>query len=110
MSSAATYYICFTSGLEGLPVCPPQLYRIFTIMRSKRCFGAAENSLQEHTTPSVVGAVSPCEDDLYVIPPCWDILYTPSNSTVAQGIIQAIQANNPGRTIPNSKVSFQLPE
>lgn len=79
-------------------------------MRSKRCFGAAENSLQEHTTPSVVGAVSPCEDDLYVIPPCWDILYTPSNSTVAQGIIQAIQANNPGRTIPNSKVSFQLPE
>lgn len=67
---------------------------------------AAENRLQEHTAATAVGAVRPCEEDLYIRRPCWDILYTPNNDTVAQAIIQGIQGNNPGRVIPNSKVCF----
>lgn len=71
---------------------------------TQECFPGAENSLQEHTVANNIGAVRPCEDDLYIRPPCWDILYTPNNDAVAQAILQGIQANNPGRVIPNSKV------
>lgn len=74
-------------------------------MSTYQKYPGAENSLQEHTAAAAVGAVPPCEDDLYIIPPCWDVLYTPNNNPVAQAIVQGIQANNPSRLIPDSKVS-----
>ncbi|KAL0019978.1 hypothetical protein WJX79_005180 [Trebouxia sp. C0005] len=64
----------------------------------------AENSLQPHTAANAISAVAPCESDLYSVPPCWDFFYSPNNSGVAEAIVAGIQANNPGRVIPNSKV------
>lgn len=68
----------------------------------------ARNSLQSHTTANAIGAIPPCEDDLYANVPCWDVIYTPNDSTVVDAIVQGIQANNPGRIIPSAKVSSVL--
>lgn len=68
----------------------------------------AENSLQPHTAANAISAVAPCESDLYSVPPCWDFFYSPNNSAVAEAIVAGIQANNPGRVIPNSKVCLVL--
>ena len=64
----------------------------------------AENSLQQHTTANTIGSIPRCEDDLYANVPCWDVIYTPNTSTVVDTIVRGIQANNPGRIIPNTKV------
>ena len=65
----------------------------------------ARNSLQPHTTANAINGIPPCEDDLYANVPCWDVIYTPNDSTVVDAIVQGIQANNPGRIIPSTKVS-----
>lgn len=66
----------------------------------------ARNTLQPHTSADAISAIPPCEDDLYANVPCWDVIYTPNDSTVVDAIVQGIQTNNAGRIIPNTKVSF----
>jgi ABC-type multidrug transport system permease subunit len=63
--------------------------------------------------PSVeaVGAIPPCESGVYIRPgACWDLFYTPNTSATAQELVQAIQAGNAGRPIPDDRVlSFATP-
>lgn len=53
---------------------------------------------------NLVGAITPCEEGIYIKSPCYDFVWSGSNSSVITGIVQNIMANNPGRVIPDSKV------
>ncbi|CAM8920749.1 unnamed protein product [Rhodiola kirilowii] len=57
------------------------------------------------------GPIPPCEDNLYVITPCFDFVWSGPNSARIQGIVDAIRINNPGRSIPPEKVKhFEAPD
>ncbi|XP_042506443.1 ABC transporter A family member 2-like [Macadamia integrifolia] len=55
--------------------------------------------------------IPPCEDKYFIKTPCYDFVWSGSGSTRIQSIVSNIMANNPGRSIPSTKVkSFRTPE
>jgi len=59
---------------------------------------------QENPEVFPVGGVPACEDDLYISQPCWDFLYSPNTSEVANTIVRNMMARNPGRPISPERV------
>ncbi|KAH9330892.1 hypothetical protein KI387_003000, partial [Taxus chinensis] len=50
-----------------------------------------------------VEGIPKCEDGYFIKTPCYDFLWSGSDSPVINGIVANIMANNPGRAIPSSK-------
>ena len=63
-------------------------------------------TFETNTNPRVfpVGGVPSCADDIFINDPCWDFLYSPNTSAVANEIVQNMMANNPGRPISADQV------
>ncbi|GAB2289622.1 hypothetical protein Dimus_023931 [Dionaea muscipula] len=62
--------------------------------------------LREVRDPVTVelSAIPACEEKFFYLEPCYDFVWSGNSSTVVQQIIARILANNPGRSIPPSKV------
>ncbi|KAL4859820.1 ABC transporter A family member 2 [Chlorella vulgaris] len=79
---------------------------------------SADNPKQPYaianTSPAIdlVAAIPACDTNVNVRPgQCWDMFYTPNTSAAAQGVIQFMQANNPGRPISDDRVlGFTSPD
>lgn len=54
--------------------------------------------------PLVSFPIPPCEDKFYVKLPCFDFVWSGNGSARIQSIVNRIMTNNPGRSIPSSKV------
>ena len=64
------------------------------------------SSYEDLKSPEVfqVGGVPSCADDVFIESPCWDFVYSPNTSEVANRIVDAMRKNNPGREIPRESV------
>ncbi|XP_058110820.1 ABC transporter A family member 2-like [Magnolia sinica] len=60
--------------------------------------------------PLISPPIPPCEDKFFVKVPCFDFVWSGNTSARIRSIVRSIMDNNPGRSIPSSKVkSFRTP-
>ncbi|KAK9040034.1 hypothetical protein V6N11_015214 [Hibiscus sabdariffa] len=85
------------------------LFFIFLIFGIERATEAQDNDSTTYKnirdpTPSVAPAIPPCEEKYFVKLPCYDFVWSGNESRTVDSIVRAIRENNPGRSIPETKV------
>ncbi|KAL5544418.1 hypothetical protein UlMin_008202 [Ulmus minor] len=82
------------------------LFLIFAIQKAIDARFSSTTALESVTdpVPLVSPPIPPCEEKFYVKVPCFDFLWSGNGSARVQSIVNGIMANNPGRSIPSSKV------
>jgi hypothetical protein len=66
----------------------------------------AISAFEDNPNPKidVVGPIPTCDDDSFIIQPCWDFVYSPNTSDIANSIAANMRAYNPGRPISEGSV------
>ena len=79
---------------------------IFFIQEATDARYASSSSFRNNDDPKplVAPPIPPCEDKYYAKMPCFDFVWSGSDSSRIQEIVRRIRANNPGRPIPEGKV------
>lgn len=84
------------------------IFIIFCIQKATESRYASSSSFENVMDPKplVSPPIPPCEDKHYVKLPCFDFVWSGSDSARIGTIVSRIMANNPGRPIPQSKVNM----
>lgn len=85
------------------------LFFVFLLFLIQRAIEARFSSSSSYKTvrdpePLVSPPIPPCEDKNFITFPCYDFVWSGSQSPKIGQIVSGIMANNPGRSIPSSKV------
>ncbi|KAM7479997.1 hypothetical protein LguiA_028210 [Lonicera macranthoides] len=82
------------------------IFIIFCIQKATESRYASSSSFENVMDPKslVSPPIPPCEDKHFVKLPCFDFVWSGSDSARIGNIVSRIMANNPGRPIPQSKV------
>lgn len=85
------------------------LFFIFLLFLIQRAIEARFSSSSSYKNvpdpqPLVSPPIPPCEDKNFISLPCYDFVWSGSQSSKIEQIVRGIMANNPGRSIPSSKV------
>ncbi|XP_010547807.1 PREDICTED: ABC transporter A family member 2 [Tarenaya hassleriana] len=86
---------------------------IFCIQKAMEASFASSTALKTVTDPTALISppIPPCEDKFFAKLPCYDFVWSGSQSPRVTNIVNAIMANNPGRPIPKDKVrAFRTPD
>ncbi|XP_075519486.1 LOW QUALITY PROTEIN: ABC transporter A family member 2-like [Primulina tabacum] len=85
---------------------------IFFIQKAVESRYASSSSFKDVRDPKplVAPPIPPCEDKFYTKWPCYDFVWSGSDSARIGEIVRKIRLNNPGRPIPENKVKdFRTP-
>lgn len=82
------------------------IFLIFCIQKAIDARNASSTAFESVANPPALAAppIPPCEDKYYIKMPCFDFVWSGSDSARIQRIVGAIRDNNPGRPIPSGKV------
>ncbi|KAM1099857.1 hypothetical protein ACFX15_006173 [Malus domestica] len=82
------------------------IFLIFCIQKAIDARNASSTAFESVANPPALAAppIPPCEDKYYIKTPCFDFVWSGSDSARIQRIVGAIRDNNPGRPIPSGKV------
>lgn len=82
------------------------MFLLWLLNLAFRADNVALDYFSNYPDPSVtpMPAIPACDTDMYIRQPCLDFIYSPNTSSVAQSVVDAIRANNPGRPIPSDAV------
>lgn len=86
------------------------IFLIFCIQKAIDARNASSTAFESVANPPALAAppIPPCEDKYYIKTPCFDFVWSGSDSARIQRIVGAIRDNNPGRPIPPGKVRRSL--
>ncbi|KAH0691990.1 hypothetical protein KY290_020167 [Solanum tuberosum] len=82
------------------------IFLLFIIQRAIEARFSDSTSYKDVRDPEplVSPPIPPCEDKNFITFPCYDFVWSGSQSPKIGQIVNGIMANNPGRSIPSSKV------
>lgn len=83
---------------------------LFFIQKAVESRFSTSSSFQNEPDPAplVAPPIPPCEDKYYTKLPCFDFVWSGSDSARIGEIVRRIRENNPGRAIPADKVLIYL--
>ena len=87
------------------------IFLIFAIDKAIQARYSSSTAFKTVTDPKTISeiqTINPCEDKFFIKLPCYDFVWSGSDNSNFQTIINSIMANNPGRPIPSSKVRIAL--
>lgn len=82
------------------------IFLLFIIQRAIEARFSSSTSYKDVRDPEPLLSppIPPCEDKNFIAFPCYDFIWSGSQSPKISQIVNGIMANNPGRSIPSSKV------
>ncbi|XP_015068163.1 ABC transporter A family member 2 [Solanum pennellii] len=82
------------------------IFLLFLIQRAIEARFSSSTSYKDVRDPEPLLSppIPPCEDKNFIAFPCYDFIWSGSQSPKISQIVNGIMANNPGRSIPSSKV------
>lgn len=82
------------------------IFLLFLIQRAIEARFSSSTSYKDVRDPEPLLSppIPPCEDKNFITFPCYDFVWSGSQSPKIGQIVNGIMANNPGRSIPSSKV------
>lgn len=85
------------------------IFLIFCIDKSIDSRFSSTTSYQDvfDPKPLIFPAIPPCEDKFFVKTPCYDFVWSGNSSARVRSIVRSIMVSNPGRPIPEEKVSHR---